>query len=249
MYRLLKLTFIICLLPVFFACSSSVKPVPSQPNPSLPAVTGDEPEPPLPVKSKAEIVFSSLTKEQKVGQLLIVPIPDSSLNDETLHQFRQNSFINIILFARNIPDAETAKKLTGQIQSYANESFGMDALIAVDQEGGRVVRIRDGMSAAPSAREIGQTGDPKNAYQAGYTTAVELLALGINFNLAPVFDVDTNEKNPIIGDRAFSSNPVIAADFALQYAKGQNDAKMPACAKHFPGHGDTSVDSHNSEQN
>lgn len=189
-------------------------------------------------------MLASLTTEQKVGQLLMVPFSGTSITPEIELHFTENSLSNVILFSENIPDAKTATVLTAQIQSFSEKLGGMEAFIATDQEGGRVVRIRDKVTVFPSARKIGQTGDPKNAYHAGYTTATELLTLGINFNLAPVFDVDTNKNNPVIGDRSFSSDPETAADFALEFAKGSNDGGMPACAKHFPGHGDTSIDSH-----
>ncbi|MCX7615470.1 MAG: beta-N-acetylhexosaminidase [Clostridiales bacterium] len=239
--KLLLIIFIpICILIIFSACTSKTRPAPqgspSKDHAGLP-ITPHQ-------KSKAEIMLSSMTTEQKAGQLLMVPFSGTSITHETEKHFSDHLLSNVILFSANIPDSKTAKQLTMEIQSLSEKLTGMKALISIDQEGGRVVRIRDQVTVFPSARKIGMTGDPKNAYTAGYVTAKQLLRLGINFNLAPVFDVDTNKNNPVIGDRAYSNDPKKVAEFALQFAKGSNDGGMPACAKHFPGHGDTSVDSH-----
>ncbi len=239
-----KMIAALCLFPALCACAF-VSPAPPDTTSPSSATDGAPPAPPPPPpKSRAEILLSSMTDAQKIGQLLMVPFSGTELTPEIKAHFTENFFSNVILFSANIPDAETARALSKEIRELSEETCGMDAWIAVDQEGGRVVRIRDEMTVFPSAREIGKTGDPENAYDAGYSTATGLLALGINFNLAPVFDVDTNPKNPIIGDRAFSDDPETAAEFALQFAKGSEDGGTPACAKHFPGHGDTSVDSH-----
>ena len=118
-------------------------------------------------------------------------------------------------------------------------------LVGIDQEGGRVARL--GMSPftrMPSARQIGQRGDTALARLAAWATARELSAVGINWNFAPDADVDSNPANPVIADRAFSVDAHVVAGFVAAQVAGYTEGGVLACVKHFPGHGDTSVDSH-----
>lgn len=114
----------------------------------------------------------------------------------------------------------------------------------IDQEGGRVVRLGPPFSAVPCARAIGQAGEASLAEAAGRVIGRELRAVNIDMDLAPVADVDTNSKNPVIADRAYGTTPEAVSTMAAAFSRGLEREGVAACAKHFPGHGDTSVDSH-----
>jgi beta-N-acetylhexosaminidase len=147
---------------------------------------------------------------------------------------------SVIHFTRNYAGAEQMSRLNAEIRAAA----GGPVLVTVDQEGGRVQRFRgEAFPDMPSGRDLGMAG-PEAARAAGETVARKLRAVGFTMNLAPVLDVDTNPANPVIGARAFSSDPARVAACAVAYAAGLRDGGIHACGKHFPGHGDTSVDSH-----
>ena len=149
----------------------------------------------------------------------------------------------IILFAHNIKDETQLAALMAQVKA-----FNGDPLVYVDEEGGRVARIGNNpgfpVEHFPPMGEIGKTGDVKNAYHAGNTIGQYLKKYGFDVDLAPVADVNTNPKNPVIGPRAFSDNPQVAAPMVVQYVKGLEEAGIAGCVKHFPGHGDTQTDTH-----
>jgi beta-N-acetylhexosaminidase len=120
----------------------------------------------------------------------------------------------------------------------------MPLLIAIDQEGGRVARLPKGFTVFPGQSVLGRAGAPDLAYAFAEATAAELRAIGVNMNLTPVLDVHTNQHNPIIGDRAFGSDPELVEILGLAVMAGLQDNGVLACGKHFPGHGDTTADSH-----
>jgi beta-N-acetylhexosaminidase len=117
-------------------------------------------------------------------------------------------------------------------------------LIAIDQEGGRIQRLRDPWTQWPPMQRLGDTDDLEMTAAVARALAVELLDLGIGLDFAPCVDVDTNPANPIIGDRSFGSEPTRVAAHAARFVRAMQDAGVAACAKHFPGHGDTTCDSH-----
>ncbi|MEP7199903.1 MAG: glycoside hydrolase family 3 protein, partial [Chloroflexota bacterium] len=151
----------------------------------------------------------------------------------------QHQITSFVLFARNIPDLESAQRLIARIHTLAEHP-----LIAVDQEGGRVTRLPTPATHMPSAMALGATGSPDLAFRAGQTTARELRAMGLNAALAPVLDVNNNPANPVIGTRSFGMSPDLVAQMGVAWLRGAQGAGIAACAKHFPGHGDTHVDSH-----
>jgi len=157
---------------------------------------------------------------------------------------REAKIGNVILFAHNVGTPKELARLCAQLQSLVKEATGFPAFIAIDQEGGVVSRLGEECTIVPSAMGIAATGDPGNAYTAGLVTARELRAMGVNFNLAPVADVNSNPDNPVIGVRSYGEDPVLVARYATAMMKGLTDGGVLSCAKHFPGHGDTAVDSH-----
>ncbi len=146
-----------------------------------------------------------------------------------------------ILFKRNVGTVEETAELCRHLKELARRPF----ILSVDQEGGRVARLRGApFVALPPMRELGRRGDEALIERVGRLLALELRAVGFDWDFAPVLDVDTNPLNPVIGDRAFSEDPHQVARLGVALARGLEAGGVASCAKHFPGHGDTSQDSH-----
>ena len=136
-------------------------------------------------------------------------------------------------------------KLTGDLQTLAlSSSPGIPLFVAIDQEGGPIIRVREGVTLFPGNMALGATRDPNLAYEAGRITGMELRAMGINMNLAPVVDLNNNARNPVIGVRSFGEDPTWVARMAVANIRGYHAGAVLTAVKHFPGHGDTAVDSH-----
>ena len=149
----------------------------------------------------------------------------------------------VILFAKNIEGPDQLKELCHGLQSLHSQVSEFPLFIAIDQEGGVVNRIEEGVAVFPGAMALGATRSEEYAYQAGKITALELGTLGININLAPVLDINTNPHNPGIGIRSFSDSSGLVSKLGTAFIKGLQDHGMSATAKHFPGKGDARVDS------
>jgi beta-N-acetylhexosaminidase len=174
------------------------------------------------------------------GGMLVVGFDGTELDLDTAARIAEIGPSGVILFKRNYRSPEQVLALTGAVRKAA----GGELLVAVDQEGGRVNRFGAPFTAFPSAREIGATGNDYLAYEVGMALARELMSVGVNLDFAPVLDVDTNPKNPVIGDRSFGGDPYLASRMAVQMLTGMQDGGLLTCGKHFPGHGDTFEDSH-----
>ena len=146
----------------------------------------------------------------------------------------------VILFARNVGTPAEVLELNRDLKRAA----GRPLLIAVDQEGGQVARLRAGFTEIPPMRAVGATGSAALARDLGKLLGRELRAVGFDMNYAPVLDIDTNPRNPVIAARSFGRTPELVTELGLALASGLQDAGVAACGKHFPGHGDTSQDSH-----
>jgi beta-N-acetylhexosaminidase len=154
---------------------------------------------------------------------------------------------SLILFSRNYQDREQMTELCRAIKSLAPD--GESILVSVDHEGGRVQRFLKDFTPIPSMREVGARGDDKLARDLGRTMARELRSCNIDLDFAPVLDVDSNPANPVIGERSFGGDPQLVARLGCAMIDGLQGApdianRVAACGKHFPGHGDTSTDSH-----
>lgn len=188
--------------------------------------------------------LNEMTLEEKVGQVCMFGFDGLDLNDDIIHLIKKYKLGNVILFARNVKTPEQLFKLNQNLQKLALKEIGIPMLISIDQEGGMVTRIFNGATFFPGAMTISATKHTKNAYEVGRKMGRELNLLGINMNLAPVLDVNNNPKNPVIGVRSYSDDPKIVAKYGIEYIKGLQEEGVIATAKHFPGHGDTNVDSH-----
>jgi beta-N-acetylhexosaminidase len=150
----------------------------------------------------------------------------------------------IALFGNNAGSPEAITTLTNAYQQTITEAGGLPLLLAVDQEGGVIAHLTEGFTTFPAPLLLTATGDPELAHAAGQAMGEELTAVGINMNLAPVADLETNPNNPIIQRRSFGSDPQLTAPIIVAFADGLQDGGVLATLKHFPGHGDTSADSH-----
>lgn len=181
---------------------------------------------------------------QMIGHRLVMGLNGTQINQEFEDLVKDYQIGNVILFKENVVSNDQLKKLCGQIQSLVQKHTGYPALITIDQEGGMVTRLEaDGLNV-PGAMAISATKDPHNAYVAGKITGLQLGALGINIDLAPVADINSNMQNPVIGVRSYGDDKDRVSLYAKAMAQGLADSGLLAVAKHFPGHGDTNVDSH-----
>lgn len=190
---------------------------------------------------------NELNLEQKVGQLLLVHFNGKELNDEARRLIDKAHVGGFIYYnwANGLDNPEQVRLLSRSLQDYVKQkSPSIPLFLVVDQEGGRVNRLNNGFTSFPSASEIGKTQQPQLAKAMASVIGQELLAVGINMNLAPVCDINTNPHNPVIGDRAFSSNPQEVSQFCEMALEGYQQVGMISALKHFPGHGDTIMDSH-----
>jgi beta-N-acetylhexosaminidase len=186
----------------------------------------------------------NLTLREKIGQRLVVGFSGTKISNEFEELIREYKIANIIIFKHNIKSGSQLKKLCKDLQSLVKTHTGRGAFIAIDQEGGMVTRLENDSVNIPGAMAIAATGKPEYAYQAGKITGQQLKKLGINLNLAPVLDINSNMDNPVIGVRSYGDCPEKVAEYAVAMTKGLLDGGVMATAKHFPGHGDTNVDSH-----
>jgi beta-N-acetylhexosaminidase len=183
--------------------------------------------------------------KKQIGQLMVFGFNGKTATPEIKKLIRDHHVGGIILFARNIGTTKEVLSLTKELQQEAKEAGHEKPLfICVDQENGVVRRLGDGATILPGSMLLGATGRSENAYKTGLITGQELKALGINWNLAPVLDVNNNPANPVIGVRSYGESADLVAEFGKQAVKGMQDAGIITTLKHFPGHGDTSVDSH-----
>ncbi len=167
--------------------------------------------------------------------------PDGASFPEATGELIRLGASGAILFKRNVRSPQQLVRLTAALKRAAGRPF----LLAVDQEGGRVARLRGAPFAdIPPMRRLGEAGDRRAAHDLGKALARDLALVGFDVDFAPVLDVDTNPDNPVIGDRAISGDPERVARLGVALAQGLEACGIASCAKHFPGHGDTSQDSH-----
>ena len=188
-------------------------------------------------------IVQKMTIEEKVGQLSHVGISGKYMRsgiDEEIGRYHPGG---VILFGPNFGSEQEIKDLNRKLQESSLGHTGIPLLISTDQEGGRVIRIQQ-TTQFPGAMAMGQAGEPELARAVGFATALELKGFGINLVLAPVLDINNNPGNPVINTRSYGSNAKTVSAMGLAYMEGVQTAGSIPVIKHFPGHGDTTVDSH-----
>ena len=195
-------------------------------------------------ESPARIV-SQMSLQQKVGQLFHIGIVGKTLTKATKEIIRKYKVGGVILFAENLGTPQEITSLNTALQTSSVKHSDIPLFISTDQEGGRVKRLGpEATMEFPGAMALGQTANPLYAKEVGFVTGYELRKLGINWMLAPVLDINSNPKNPVINVRSFGSRPELVAQMGRAYIKGNRQALSLSAIKHFPGHGDTDIDSH-----
>ncbi|MFC6333984.1 glycoside hydrolase family 3 protein [Paenibacillus septentrionalis] len=188
--------------------------------------------------------IEQMTLREKIGQMFVTGFPSTTLSDELKDVIEHYKVGNIILFSHNVQNKVQLGELVADLQHEFTTHTGVPGFITIDQEGGRVTRMPSDATNVPGAMAIASTGRPENAYAAGRITARELKALGINFNLAPVMDINNNPLNPVINVRSYGDSAEVVQEYGIAMMKGLLDGGVMSSLKHFPGHGDTNVDSH-----
>jgi beta-N-acetylhexosaminidase len=180
-----------------------------------------------------------MSNEWQPGQLLFAGFEGTELPGQLGDLVGAGQVGGVILFTRNLRDPHQIRRLVRQIRE-RDEAV----TIAIDQEGGRVQRLRKPWTEWPPMRKLGEIGSTDLTAEVAAALAVQLTELGIGMDFAPVVDVDTNPNNPVINDRSFSREPAKVAAHAVAFIERMQSLGVAACAKHFPGHGDTAQDSH-----
>lgn len=171
--------------------------------------------------------------------------PGEEINDNIEKLLKIAHVGHVILYSKNIRSPQQVQILCETMQKLAKVDSGIKLNIAIDQEGGQVTRLKgEKFTQFPSVRSIAQTKDLPLSRKCAKAMAQEMNTIGITMNLAPVCDVNTNPKNPVIGLRSFGEDPKTVIEFAKEQIIGFHEKNILTCLKHFPGHGDTAVDSH-----
>ncbi len=196
------------------------------------------------IKADKPDLVRGLTLDQKIGQMIIAAIPGTKMNNSAQQLIKEILPGGIILFGYNLNEKDSIKVYIDGLQKESMAGSGIPLFISIDQEGGRVKRIVREATQFPGNMAAGSGGDGELAYRMARVLGLQLRALGINMNYAPVLDVNNNPDNPVINTRSFGSDTGTVSLLGKRYIRGLQDSSCIAVGKHFPGHGDTNSDSH-----
>ncbi|MFL5628754.1 MAG: glycoside hydrolase family 3 N-terminal domain-containing protein [Ktedonobacteraceae bacterium] len=246
------LVLIFCLVYILSACallpnnSNGVNPSP-QPSATHSVVMGVSPLPtsaPLSDSQLAAHIVYNMTLDQKLGQMVIVEFYGATRNSD-LQQMLQGNQVSGVLIENKNGNAQSRSQLIALNRAMQSTAH-IPLFITTDFEGGYINELRQITGERIAEQQIGATGDPKVAYNAGHSAAVDLTALGLNVNFMPIVDVLTNPNNPGLPERTFGSNPQLVTNMGRAYLKGLTDGGIIGCLKHFPGLGSANIDPHKS---
>lgn len=216
----------------------TVKPIDGEPNPTLDHIAVW-----TKVETKEEKVLPNMTLDEKIGQLVIAGIDGTGINKASQQLIEHYQIGGVIFYANNVVTPDQTIQFVNSLK-ITNQNNPLPLFTSIDQEGGRVARLPKQVAKLPTSATIGKTNDPDYAFNIGRILGKQLTQFGFNMNFAPVLDVNSNPNNPVIGDRSFSVDPKIVSTLGIQTMKGIEEEHVIPVVKHFPGHGDTSVDSH-----
>jgi len=213
----------------------------------MPKPTDEEPNPTVHhisvFKEFDEVVsLSDLSLEEKVGQMIFAGVKGTAITNKTKKIISTNHVGGIILFKDNLKDANQSVTLLNAMKE-ENTKNKVPLFLGVDEEGGRISRLPE-LTKLPTNENLGKQNDALLSYNIGKLLGKELSAFGFNLDFAPVLDINSNPDNPIIGDRSFGNDAELVSELGLQMMKGIQSEQVISVVKHFPGHGDTAVDSH-----
>jgi beta-N-acetylhexosaminidase len=206
-----------------------------------PTATATTPSP----AARVEEILAHMTTEEKVGQLFVVHFNETYFSPALEEMIVDYHVGGIIIFPHNLTTlTDLATLISSAQQAAVDHEPGIPLFVAADQEGWPVLRLPEGATIFPSNMAVGATDSVEDAQLMASVMATEMKALGLNMNLAPVMDVNSNPQNPVIGIRSFGSSPELVSRLGTAMIETYQSQGIVATAKHFPGHGDTSVDSH-----
>lgn len=183
-----------------------------------------------------------MSLEEKIGQLLIVGIDNEVFSDRELYQLNTNKVGGFIFFSRNIRDEDQFLTIVNQLK--VENPSEIPLFLAIDEEGGMVSRLSSFYGNLPDVKSLGDLNKEEVSYEYGVNLGKRLSQLGLNLNFAPVLDINSNPDNPVIGSRSFGNTAEIVEKHGMEVFQGIESQGIISTVKHFPGHGDTSVDSH-----
>ncbi|NLY43409.1 MAG: beta-N-acetylhexosaminidase [Clostridiaceae bacterium] len=187
--------------------------------------------------------IKNMTLEEKIGQMVVVGLDGYTIDEHALAMIENYYVGGFILFDRNVENAYQLLTLINSLKTI-NSRNKVPIFVSVDEEGGRVSRMPDELIKIPANKEIGEINNGDFSYQIGNIIAETIKSFGFNMNFAPVLDINSNPQNPVIGDRSFGADAEIVTELGIQTMKGLQKGGVISVVKHFPGHGDTLVDSH-----
>ena len=241
------LALILLIVFTFTGCQTAAVPAPAPEAAPTAAVPSPESTPtpaltPVPEPDPLAEQLAAMTVEEKVGQLLIGGFEGTEIGDQATRLVQEYQVGGLILYGRNIAGAGQLVTLTNGLKALNGD--GIPLFLSIDQEGGGVDRMPPEVRRTPGAYCVGQTGSVPAAQSYGDVLAAECAAFGLNLDFAPVLDVWSNPGNTVIGQRAFSADARTVAGLGPAAARRMMDQGIIPAVKHFPGHGDTAVDSH-----
>jgi beta-N-acetylhexosaminidase len=187
--------------------------------------------------------IKKMTLDEKIGQMVLMGFDGYTVNFNTAELIKKYKIGGFIFYASNIRDSKQTSALLNALKT-KNKVNKIPLFLSVDEEGGRVSRLPKEILKFPTNKKIGEINNPNFSYSIGTILGKELKAFGFNLDFAPVMDINSNPNNPVIGDRSFGATEPVVSSLGVQTMKGIQSQKVISVIKHFPGHGDTSVDSH-----
>ena len=244
MKRLFSIVIVVLILLI--AASCTVPDVSEGNTPPVPPAQSDSEAEDRkdPLEAKAESLLVGMTIEEKAGQLLIVGFPGDTKKEALQDYIDRLKVSGFILFSRNYTDFDSLYALARSLKEMNSLNNPLPLFISIDEEGGTVSRLPKGGTRFPDARKVGKAGEPGLTYKAGQTIAKELKAAGINLNFAPVLDIVESGENKLLIKRSYGSTPEVVSLHGTSFISGLQSEGVTAVPKHFPGHGNTSQDSH-----
>lgn len=198
-----------------------------------------------PQKDPIQDKLKELSVSEKVGQLIMAGMDGTEVDEAAKELIRTYNVGGFIFYSTNIKKENEAVQLFNDLrQLNTQQKSGVPLFMSVDEEGGKVSRMPPTLKKIPSAKKVGDTKNEQLATQIGKVIGDQLQSFGLNMDYAPVLDVNSNPKNPVIGDRAYGNEINIVSQMGIAVMKGLQQRNIIPVVKHFPGHGDTSVDSH-----
>ncbi|MDQ0058618.1 beta-N-acetylhexosaminidase [Paenibacillus harenae] len=214
--------------------------------PTATASTHTEPPPTETAKPAVDPIqeqIDGMTLEEKIGQMVIIGLEGTRADKDAINMINKNKIGGFILYKDNMNNADQIVSLLNALKS-KNETNKVPLWLSVDQEGGKVNRLPKAFVAMPTAKSMGAADNENYTQAVGQATGLALKSLGFNMDFAPVLDINSNPDNPVIGNRSFGSDADTVIRHGIETMEGLRSSDIAAVVKHFPGHGDTSVDSH-----